>query len=80
MVGHVAPEAAARRPDRRRPRRRHDHDRRRRTARLDVDLSDEEIAAPRRGLRAARRRRTGSGVLAKYASSSSSASEGAITR
>ena len=32
MVGHVAPEAAARRPDRSRPRRRHDHDRRREPA------------------------------------------------
>ena len=32
MVGHVAPEAFARRPDRGRPRRRHDHARRRRRA------------------------------------------------
>ena len=47
--------------------------------RLDVELSDEEIATPRRRLRAARRTPTHTGVLAKYAKLVSSASEGAVT-
>ena len=46
---------------------------------MDVALSDEEIAAPRRRLRAAAGRRP-NGVLAKYAKLVGSASEGAITR
>ena len=79
MAGHVAPEAvhggpiaAVRDGD---------------TITIDVD----EPAArrrparrrdrpPRRGLRAARRRSSGNGVLAKYAKLVSSASEGAVTR
>ena len=79
MAGHVAPEARRGRPDRRRPRRRHDHDRRRRAGGMDVELSDDEIAAPRRRLRVPPPAYD-HGVLAKYAKLVSSASEGAVTR
>ena len=48
--------------------------------RMDVALSDEEIAAPRRRLRGRRRATFDSGVLGKYAKLVGSASEGAITR
>ena len=48
--------------------------------RMDVALSDEEIARARRRLRGRRRATFGNGVLAKYAKLVSSASEGAITR
>ena len=47
--------------------------------RLDVELSDDEIAAPRRGLRVAGHGDSGTGVLAKYAKLVSSAAEGAVT-
>ena len=80
MAGHVAPEALARRPDRGRPRRRHDHDRRRRAGGIDVELSDDEIAAPRRGLRARRRRPTPTACWPSTRKLVSSASEGAVTR
>ena len=49
MVGHVAPGGGGGRPDRRRARRRQHRHRRRRGARLDVELSDAELAhAPAR--------------------------------
>ena len=78
MVGHVAPEAAKGGPIaaiRDGDEITIDVDARR----LDVDLSDEEIAAARRRLRAARARTTRPGVMAKYARSVGSASEGAVT-
>ena len=49
MVGHIAPEAFARRPDRGRPRRRHDRARRREPRARPSSISDDELArAPRR--------------------------------
>ena len=77
MVVHVAPEAA-RAACCRAARRRHDHvdvDARR----LDFDLSDDEIAS-RMADWSPPAPRYATGVLAKYASPVSSASEGAITR
>ncbi len=78
MVGHVAPEAfvggpiaAVRRAIRSRstsPR-----------SRLDVELSDAEIAERMRDWRAPAPRYTG-GVFAKYAALVSSAAQGAVTR
>ena len=45
---------------------------------MDVELDDDEIAAPRRGLRAPPNA-DATGVLAKYAALVGSASEGAVT-
>ena len=79
MVGHVAPEARPRRPDRRRPRRRHDHHRRRRTA--GSTSSSPTTRSPRRvAAYESAAAAVNDGVLAKYAELVSSASEGAVTR
>ena len=78
MVGHVAPEAAKGGPIaaiREGDEITVDIDGRR----LDVDLSDEEIAERVADVRAARARSTGRGVMAKYAATCRSASEGAVT-
>ena len=80
MVGHVAPEAVPRRADR-------GPARTATRSMLDVDARELRVELlrrrdrrPARRLDAARRRATPAGVLAKYASLVSSASEGAVTR
>ena len=79
MVGHVAPEAARGGPIAAV----HDGD----TItidvpgrRLDVDLADDEIAAPRRRPTSAPDNGVETGRASKYAKLVSSASEGAVTR
>lgn len=79
MVGHVAPEAARGGPIAAV----HEGDTITidvKSRRLDVDLSDEEIAARVAAYAAPDNGESGTGVLAKYAKLVSSAAEGAITR
>ena len=77
MAGHVAPEAARGGPIAAVPRRRRDHARRD-ARRLDVALSDEEIAARVAAYVPPERPYPGV-ALAKYARLVSSAAEGAVT-
>ncbi len=79
MIGHVAPEAAKGGPIAAIQRGRPDHRRHRRPPPRRRPLRRGDRRARRR-LRVARRRPSASGVMAKYAATVSSASEGAVTQ
>ena len=78
-IGHVGPEAAVGGPIGLLQRRRHHRHRRRGRHRLDVELSDAELAARRGGLGSRGRRTTTPGTLWKYAQTVGSAEKGAVT-
>ena len=78
IVGHVTPEAQVGGPIGLLQRRRHRHDRCRNEFRLDVDLSEEELAG-RQAAWAAPPLKATRGTLYKYIKNVKTASEGCVT-